>query len=154
MRELKFRAIIPNAEMAKEPLCEIKPFITVYFTLKDLFCSYIPNYEKRMLTQWMYYGKNVPDQYVGLKDRNSVEIFEGDVVTFKNDVYTQNPLPIIKYRKSSGKIVWNDKACSYQAVCSDGKPYVWCNELTESIEVIGNIYENPELLVKGECYGN
>ena len=73
-------------------------------------------------------------QYTGLKDKNGNEIFEGDIVS-----YFRNELAVIVYRNGGVDIrslSWRD-----------------CEPLQRrlgEIEVIGNIYENPELLEEEE----
>ncbi len=86
-----------------------------------------------------------PDDYkimqsTGLKDKNGVEIFEGDVVKVSNH-------PFQKKEDSAGieidgnyLINWSEHSLTWLAgdlLLYQLKPY---------IEVIGNIYENPELL--------
>ena len=79
-------------------------------------------------------------QSTGLKDKNGVEIFEGDVVKVSNH-------PFQKKEDSAGieidgdyLIGWSDHSLTWLAgdlLLHQLKPY---------IEVIGNIYENPKLL--------
>ena len=66
-------------------------------------------------------------QYTGLKDKNDVEIYEGDIVRIKN-----NHGYFIK--KS---VAWNNGNRWQGFRVGKGD---------REIEVIGNIYENPELL--------
>ena len=75
-------------------------------------------------------------QYTGLKDKNNIEIYEGD---------------IIKYSKNIFIIVYSEKIASFTVDFERADKKVNCypnvNKGTMlSAEVIGNIYTNKELL--------
>ncbi len=72
-------------------------------------------------------------QSTGLKDKNGVEIFEGDIGW--DD-----------HLEVHGQVIFENGAFKYE----------WDNisedlfEVTDDIEIVGNIYENPELLEVAE----
>ena len=70
-------------------------------------------------------------QYTGLKDKNDKEIYEGDIVTCSNGMAYQ-----YKVIFSFGCFEGYDKASGFTRKLCDMK----------DLKVIGNIYENPELL--------
>lgn len=88
-------------------------------------------------------------QYTGLTDKNNVKIFEGDIV--KGTAYSAARI---------GVIVWIDEISSFGVrYVNAPNPTAWenssilrCVSLGKTdefaAEVIGNIYDNPELLKK------
>lgn len=89
----------------------------------------------------------VPDQihqFTGLKDLNGKEIFEGDIIVAYNAEQTgiddeQGEI----MANVTGKVFFEDGAFHYDGHSAGAIPL---NYNIEDIEVIGNIYENPELL--------
>ena len=72
-------------------------------------------------------------QFTGIKDKNDVEIYEGDIVNFdKVEWVGDDNIHVVTWDKTYG--CW----CFGGGSISD----------MEFREVIGNIYENPELLEK------
>lgn len=81
----------------------------------------------------LYVDENTVGQYTGLKDKNVTKIFEGDIV----------------------ERFWRGKICIYQIDYYNGlTSFIGRASMkittfgydSEKIEVIGNIYDNPELL--------
>lgn len=78
-------------------------------------------------------------QHSGLKDKNDKEIYEGDIIEKTYYSYHQPECSEIF------KIIYNGLGFSFEHI----KGRFYHTPFTEEIEVIGNIYEHPELL-KGE----
>lgn len=80
-------------------------------------------------------------QSTGLKDKNGVEIFEGDIVSVRNHPFQKTELSGAGIEIDGDYLIgWSDHNLTWLAgdlLLYQLKPY---------IEVIGNIYENPELL--------
>lgn len=81
-------------------------------------------------------------QYTGLTDKNGKKIFEGDILSaFFDDEFPENETRV--------KVQWRDLAwCTCQSGCSPdhlepSEDRVWT--------IIGNIYDNPELIKEREC---
>ncbi|MDG4589461.1 YopX family protein [Enterococcus faecium] len=80
-------------------------------------------------------------QSTGLKDKNSVEIFEGDIVAVENHPFQRKEDSSAGMEIEGDYVVgWNQHDltwCAGDLLLARLKPYV---------KVIGNIYENSELL--------
>ena len=108
MRELKFRAWSGSKKKMVEPMTIINPTNS-------------------------HAGGDVLMQFTGLKDKNGKEVYDGDIIRFKDftDIIT-------------AEVKWGTGQWQY-------KPKGWITGYSSvmvggNIEVIGNIYDNPELL--------
>ena len=77
-------------------------------------------------------------QYIGLKDRKGVKIFEGDIIKHYTDCQ------INEYSIDTGKIFWHNPTQRYLRTSSTVQSD--CRELSASCEyeVIGNIHDKEE----------
>ncbi|NOG28548.1 YopX family protein [Lysinibacillus fusiformis] len=95
-------------------------------------------------SDWYFRSRYDVMQYTGLKDKNGKEIYEGDIVEY-NDFnslrtggHAEDKFIVGKVAFSCGMWMVEEKNCGhdlYEGLVND-----------EELEVIGNIYENPELL--------
>ena len=83
--------------------------------------------------------KDTVGQYIGLRDREGKRIFEGDIVETVYDG-KQNPNYVV---------VWDSNELDFKA--TNGKEHYKTNfeylGCCDEIVVIGNIFDNPELLL-------
>ncbi|EBF6011846.1 TPA: hypothetical protein K8U00_002328 [Listeria monocytogenes] len=82
-------------------------------------------------------------QFTGLKDKNGKKIFEGDIV----EIIEIDAFGNLDWNRLKGKVMFSEGAWLVTDSGSFAIP-LW-SEINE-IEVIGNIYENPELLEVAE----
>lgn len=116
MREIKFRAWI-GGEMT-------------YFSFPDDYTGY-------MSAIWML--------YTGLKDKHGREIYEGDIL-YRNqwkvplDESHKAEYAVVEFIQGEFRAKRTDKDTHGSGV------YYFCQGNPTPFEVIGNIYENPDLL--------
>jgi uncharacterized phage protein (TIGR01671 family) len=123
MREIKFKIYDKN-----DTNCIIGPF----------------NWNK--LPQFLFPENFTVLQYTGLKDKNGKEVYEGDIVRWGMSHDLKNAFPKLRFvefceRQLIYKVVEvGDLPSSLDYLYEAKQPSTrWC-------EVIGNIFENPELL--------
>ena len=104
----------------------------------DIGEMYFENGEFKYIGDDVHY-KRLPEhvilmQSTELKDRNSVEIFEGDIVKMAKDVYSEPTYyEVVRHRGGSYRLESKQHGCE-----------LWLRNA--DCEVVGNVYENPELL--------
>ena len=98
-------------------------------------------------SEWYWFKEVVLMQSTGLKDKNGVEIFEGDLVkiTVSNGFdYLDGNLSIVKKSDYHAGVICELLSNTLEYLITDE------SETGYRYEVVGNIYENPELLEQAD----
>ena len=140
MRQSKFRVYLDKMYYQDEYVEYDTNLIGIDFLNKTVtFAAYTDGEEVDNLEKYSFdendflYKKDLKImQYTGLKDEYGDEIYEGDIVTLHNSRY---------------KVIFNMEQARF--VLRDDKfemEIPFTNNNNERMEIIGNIYENPELM--------
>lgn len=129
MREIKFRAWIESVAKGETGLY----YPTVFELIHDGSVDRFFTNEYRFKSDTC---KFTLMQYTGLKDKNGVEIYEGDIISWSILPLNEN------VKKVRDVVIYRNGAFSTKeriALLGTLEPH-------REPEVIGNIYENPELV--------
>ncbi|EOG2072183.1 YopX family protein [Listeria monocytogenes] len=123
MREIEYRAFVKETK-------KMLPVTDLCFNeTESVGVSGCGNPYCTMCVDWYSFDDVVLMQYTGLKDKNGKKIFEGDICWEEhNECYG-----VVKFEEGKFLYVWEN-------IAED----LW--EVAASIEIYGNIHENPELL--------
>ncbi|ECX5815192.1 hypothetical protein F3341_06970 [Listeria monocytogenes] len=129
MRAIGFRGKrIDNREWVYGNLMQFEDSATFIFADERKGASTL-TYAHFIINNMHAIDEKTIDQYTGLKDKNGKKIFEGDVGWDEhNECYG-----VVKFEEGKFLYVWEN-------IAED----LW--EVADSIEIYGNIHENPELL--------
>lgn len=84
-------------------------------------------------------------QYTGLTDKNGRKIFNGDIIRYINEINGKEKIEEIKYNKTYASFCRIRKS-------EMGSQYLSMDEeIANRCEIVGNIFDNPELLTKQYC---
>ena len=131
MREIKFRAWLQHEKEMSEVLVLDNQEEKVFVVRKDGAAG------------WRMFADIELTQYTGLKDKNGAEIYDGDYIrysmrTINGSIYT-HVCRVFQHESGTWRIEgYHEDNHSYKTKGTVYAAHLIC-------EVIGNIYENPEL---------
>lgn len=125
-----------------QAICDLAPYLPKYEELYDIYLSDV-----------------ILMQYTGLKDKNGVDIFEGDILEF-DDLGEEGFEYLVGYEFENRALVcfengrfelgcFLSRNSAVLDVMNKETHEEFIENITESL-IVGNIYENPELLDIGE----
>ena len=131
MREIKFRAWLKEDK-------KMENVKTMDFTDKTIRCLKKNEFINAYLLRRVIFDDIELMQYTGLKDKNGAEIYDGDIVLVELSGTSTWYKTVVKFKEGA-----------FIASLIDGEDYFYIFNRgfdSNDFEILGNIYENPELL--------
>lgn len=132
MREIKFRAWLKEDK-------KMENVKTMDFTDKTIRCLKKNEFINAYLLRRVSFDDVELMQYTGLKDKNNKEIYEGDIIKYKfpYDIRLKHISPV-KFLETEASFGIKDRY--------ENEIPLYAISANNYFEVIGNIYENKNLL--------
>jgi len=131
VREMSFSILLQHKETGR--------IVNQIFEYADIF----DGTAKDEIGKLQGYAVIARRQCTGLYDQNSQEIYEGDIVVTSNSQKYDYP----SEDEFRGIVTYDEQKAMYTIVqAHDSYHPALSNHYIDSIEVVGNIYENPDLL--------
>ena len=152
MREILFRAKAINRDPNREYRTNYKNGDWVYGLIERIYDERFPNIPSSMIDQYGVSNIDVDyktiSEYTGLTDKNGKKIFEGDIVNCYDKNVDESFFAIIMFGNPNGfyNYGWQLKPISKTDFNVDILCWVDMEDTGAYIEIIGNIFENRELL--------
>lgn len=148
MRPIKFRAWDKHENRWYEPI-----FRAYENEVYELLITFSGELERRTMQPILEHESLFPERYelmqfTGLYDKSGKEIYEGDIVQYQGQSFVESIIG--EHPKTHvSEIKWHEEELKWALYHHDKDD--WTTNLTKSgddqqFEVIGNIYENSDLL--------
>ncbi len=103
-----------------------------------IYTGYAESDCDELYPDWYEVDPDTVGQYTGMADVKGVKIFEGDIVRF-------NRIDALGWtRQRIGRILYAESVPVFYILATTGDGWDWCD--CHDIELIGNVFDNPELL--------
>ena len=131
MREIKFRAWDKN-----DKRIFIDPQMIDFYNKKIGYMQYqteyMPDTSYSFPVGFEEFEYSELMEFTGLCDKNGEDIYEGDIVKFLNGIF---------------EVIWCNEKASFMLKNKEYKEFLnFICENNNGMEIVGNIYENPELI--------
>lgn len=147
MREIKFRGKTIEGKWIYGSLyCQVDSnYKKTYYILNEDFIKVLipPINVPTKVPSFNSVNENTIGQYTGLKDKNGVEIYEGNIVYCQTKFGKSKA--IIEFINGKFAARWNSDVTYPQ-----NGHHIACYDINKRFEIIGNVYDNPELLKESD----